>query len=158
MLSAQCTKAWLWKHIEERVITLCFDYPFFEAACSIAITGRHFSGCCVMAHWPSFNLRSSPPAWSSHWLVLIDRSHTLPDATLSCCSLILSLSSCFSLYIFCKIKLCVCLLNTWTSNRVVSTCAWLQYVHSHRLLLFMVIYHVVSHWNSVVKLSHQNLF
>lgn len=48
--------AWLWKHTEECVITLGFDYLSFGAACSIAITWRHSSGRCLMAHWPSFHL------------------------------------------------------------------------------------------------------
>lgn len=41
---------------QRSVITLGFDYLLFAAACSIAITWRHSSGCCLMAHWPSLHL------------------------------------------------------------------------------------------------------
>lgn len=51
--------AWLWKSTEECVITLDFDYPSFGAVCSIAITWRHSSGHCLMAHWPSFPLHTN---------------------------------------------------------------------------------------------------
>ncbi len=52
--------AWLWKSTEECVITLGFDYLSFGAACSIAITWRHSSGHCLMAHWLSFHLHPNP--------------------------------------------------------------------------------------------------